>query len=152
MENKFRAYDKDTDAMSEGLPILWLLTGEPIDMEFGKDKNGETGSLPLEDFTFYLDQFIITMWTGLKDQTGKEIYEGDIIVFTNEEADNTPYIVPKVKPETWEELLGITDSEFEMGDNGYDNIKVIGNVYQNLELAGEAQRMGDDEEEYDYED
>ena len=73
-------------------------------------------------------------FTGLKDKNGKEIYEGDIIRHTNEEADGTPYEVPEISPENWEDLLNIGDSEWDIGDNQYSNIEIIGNIYENSEL------------------
>ena len=83
-------------------------------------------------------EYEVMQYTGLKDKNGKEIYEGDIIRHTNDEADHTPYEVPPVSPENWEELLSIGDGEWDEGGNQYSNIEVIGNIYQNPELLKEA--------------
>ena len=73
-------------------------------------------------------------YTGLKDKSGNEIYEGDIIQHQNEEADKTPYAVPTLSSTTWEIIYGIGDTEWLIGDNQYSNIEILGNIHENPEL------------------
>ena len=76
----------------------------------------------------------LMQYVGLKDKNGKEIYEGDIIRHTNEEACHTPYEVPEMTPSNWECLLGIGDGEWDEGGDQYSNIEIIGNIHENPNL------------------
>lgn len=79
----------------------------------------------------------IMQYTGLKDKNGKEIYEGDIVIFYDSFSLN-PYEV------RWSK--GRFDLHTE--DNGYCNpntediwipydMKIIGNIHNNPELLNE---------------
>jgi len=109
-EIKFRAWIKSVKAMSDWNTIL---------------KECDRFSL-LHDANFELMQF-----TGLKDKTGKEIYEGDIVKTKAEQAGVCE----------WGELKNMTGFVFyvpgTMGE--YFNpelceFEVIGNIYENKEL------------------
>ena len=84
---------------------------------------------------FDFDDIIIEQDTGLKDENGKEIYEGDIVTLNGE----------------WEEIeysdcaiVTFEDGCFRVGD-GYENEagsylsdwRIIGNIHENPELIKE---------------
>jgi uncharacterized phage protein (TIGR01671 family) len=86
--------------------------------------------------TSYGDEFpdpddpcvILMQYTGLKDKNGKEIYESDIV--------NIDYGNTIVRAEVEYCICGFrgtTDSDaWEL--DGYVNIEIIGNIYENPEL------------------
>lgn len=82
----------------------------------------------------YQPSFILMQYTGLKDKNGKEIYEGDILRFSDVDTAivewNKEYASFIVKP--------IQDYYFdsEILGNAIENNKeeVIGNIYDNPEL------------------
>lgn len=78
-----------------------------------------------------LDDVELMQWTGLKDDKGVDIYEGDII--SNDWGENYVYCTVEYNAEEgyWQVRhlgSGETDMLYEM------NEKVIGNIYQNPEL------------------
>ena len=125
---KFRAWDKKNN---------WMMTdvwGFFID-QLGRiwDQPQDTYDTPNKEIEIYHAQedFVLMQFTGLKDEKGFEIYEGDIVKGNNQigtiewvEID-TCFAVQTYKPEIW------TVGKFRerMG-----NIEVIGNIYENPEL------------------
>lgn len=112
-EIKFRAWDKEVNHMyyNSGHVI--------IDMK-GHCFNLQTG-VQLEPLLF----------TGLKDKNGKEIFEGDIVQFVN---DNLKIII-QVK---WSESSFVFARSEKYGHFGMSGIshkgEIIGNIYENENL------------------
>jgi len=79
------------------------------------------------------EEFIIMLFTGLKDKNGKEIYEGDIIEFKKSGAHETT-VVKIVFSEG--RYLGRHDGDPDKFyyDIHYSNKKIIGNIHENPEL------------------
>jgi hypothetical protein len=84
------------------------------------------------DFVAFCDPYYILMqYTGLKDNDGKEIYEGDVVTWEDSLAEDY-YGGPIVYPEEVVEFKGgsfypvcmMPETEFE----------VIGNIHENPEL------------------
>jgi len=72
---------------------------------------------------------VLMQYTGLKDENGVEIYEGDIIKYPN-------YKPVEVK---LDKFNGYFAGEFDIyiGARLFDMCEVVGNIYQNPELINE---------------
>lgn len=78
------------------------------------------------------ERFELTQYTGLKDKNGKEIYEGDIVQFTDNYNTDIPPHIGVVK---------FNNASFYITDGAYScyrwidiNVEIIGNIYENPEL------------------
>ena len=132
---KFRAYSKSFNIMFD-YDMLQIATAEMVDICNEKLKvtvpestNIQMGLfLPTED-----EDLILMQYTGLKDKNGKDIYECDIL-------DYGTYGEFEV---IWHRgSFKIRKLKFENGnvhlleECSFDDIKVIGNIYENPELLG----------------
>lgn len=98
---KFRAWSKSIKMLFGSMTLEEIATGEYV-TDFSKD--------------------IITQFTGLLDKNGKEIYEGDWVLFPNSatiEIHNTLFYI------TSQNCL--SPEQCEVGE-------IIGNIYENPEL------------------
>lgn len=97
---------------------------------------------------YQVDEDTIGQYTGLKDKTGKKIYEGDIVKITEKEKISKHKVIsmkPIIADIEWSEeyltYILITTSvkdAFESLTDYLDecDIEVIGNIYDNPELLG----------------
>ncbi|MGJ3873507.1 YopX family protein [Lactiplantibacillus plantarum] len=124
---KFRAWDKVQNKML--LPDnIEFTNGQAYWAEASTDGNGSYSNDGKADgigALFELEQF-----TGLKDVSGKEIYEGDIL-------ENRKYrsIVKFANGKFLADVVG-TISRFDLIGETHGS-KVIGNVHENAELLEE---------------
>lgn len=136
-EIKFRAWDKRLKIMSNHELLLRMTASLNINY---------TGSLmlPLKNKNIELMQY-----TGLYDDDGNEIYEGDIVEVLLEIETKTPHISEVVinsngvvinghpshrnfSNVTYRQLADYCDYGF--GGNYLSHCKIIGNIYENPEL------------------
>ena len=82
--------------------------------------NGKFNLIPME-----IIQGTEGQYTGLKDENGQEIFEGDIVICENEYAD----IV------VWNEEYCRFDTEQGDGFDSYQEFKIIGNIHTTPELV-----------------
>lgn len=125
-EIKFRAWDKTDNKM-----IGWY------DRVFPLTTNN---SVRLKEYAIRSESFLEYMqYTGLKDKTGVEIYEGDIVILKI----GHKYIVEYSQLNAWFCLVQVTDVDGCAIDKVYTGgfkgqemryCEVIGNIYENPEL------------------
>ncbi|XRD24074.1 YopX family protein [Lysinibacillus fusiformis] len=83
----------------------------------------------IADINFHTD-YEWMQYTGLKDKNGKEIYEGDIL--------NCRTLI--IKTMKWSELQEVIEDIIQVYYFiNYDELEVIGNIYENPELLGDSQ-------------
>lgn len=112
----------------------WIVYPNP---QFMPDWN-----LPFDMVRTDVDKNTIGQYTGLHDKNGKEIYEGDIVFIKGD----TEVLDIKGKVEysdTFAQFIitntgNIIDEAEPLGD--YEDIEVIGNVFENKELLNETNR------------
>ncbi|WP_216658167.1 YopX family protein [Campylobacter mucosalis] len=119
----------------------------PVDymkLDFGKVPyvNGETFSKDDGWFDYELcdDEFELMQSTGLKDKRGTEIYEKDIVKFSNRDSRY------KSKGEVvwWQgeaAFLIKCDNEIYKHFDEVSELEVIDNIYENPELLGENNEL-----------
>lgn len=126
---KFRAWDEKEKKM-------WLVGGFPLLSEQGWIANLVSSEKPfnkeLSDTDGELMQF-----TGLKDKNGKEIYEGDIIKIPKKpydymESKNSKFMAAVIFDKGMFVLREEVEDWGALGE--YENLKVIGNIYENPDL------------------
>lgn len=115
-EIKFRVWD-----MKKKQPMIYFGSGFELDddndsLSFTTEKH----TAVMGDHDLKGDRFILMQYTGLKDKTGKEIYEGDIL---------HPTFADRAQAVTFEKGSFSTRSGFDLA-----KAEIIGNIYENPDL------------------
>lgn len=148
-EIKFRAWQKNYKRMLKVSAIGFDDNGAT----FVRVDNGKS-ALPRSSVYYRgmkdwpLDALEIMQYTGLKDRDGKEIYEGDIVQFS--EFDYNGLDTTHIGVVAWSgasfSIWGSMDSEYFGPDGAFDlgwaraqddEFEIMGNVYDNPELLTE---------------
>ena len=121
-EIKFRAWDGKEmhypSAMSPAITIAPECDDSTLIYSLEWDADGD-----MEDAKITVIRGVSMQYTGLKDQNGVEIYEGDVVSLDNRET---------FKEFKWVGSGYFFDDDSPISD--YTNIEVIGNIYENKEL------------------
>lgn len=135
-EFKFRAWDKkDSEMVSVDLIVF-----------NDRTTTDKAHILDERNDVHYLNEIVLMQYTGLKDNNGVEIYEGDILLFALYDCyDKDTICNGTIVFSNCEFKLKI---QFEDGSTQYDNlyysynancggVEVIGNIYENHELLND---------------
>jgi uncharacterized phage protein (TIGR01671 family) len=145
-EIKFRAWDRKRKKM-------WYPFNDEVDFYaigmsgalYALDENGKY------DYTEEFEKMIFMQFTGLKDSNGKEIYEGDIIKFYENNPEKWVDVTSTAILVKWDYYfmcLSISHEGvlFPIGEgievvkrDGFNYYKVIGNIHENPELLKEVE-------------
>lgn len=139
-EIKFRGYDEENKCWRYG----WYTKLAEGIRRFDAIISDVDGELT----RFYIhDSKTITQFTGLLDKNGKEIYEGDIISFSERQGVYCNGIADESRIVKWDEgeagfkffYLTIDkrqDCGFCFAESTSKIMEIIGNIYENKELLG----------------
>lgn len=136
-EIKFRVWDTTRKIMlyPEDLTHDWYFRCDTFQVHQVKEKFGQLCINEIKDP-------VIMQYTGLKDKSGKGVYEGDIVL------DTTNFVGKSLddirEPIRFEIVIGralsilyrTLDGEWLDAGNDYERrLEVIGNIYENPELV-----------------
>lgn len=132
-EIKFRAYNKDWKMMAQPEDILKIyfdgVTNSACDIKFNITT---TDGVRHDEIWEDSKDVILMQFTGLLDKNGKEIYEGDIVNWTEiDPMSPNPNKVTEVKWENWGFNFRMNWEDGQVSPISYE---VIGNIYENPEL------------------
>lgn len=128
---RFRAWDKSFQKYCENV-IVSTINGEIT--VYGRLVNGNTALIPST-------HVVLEQCTGLKDETGRLIYEGDIVRVFYDHFNGTFTEKEVVGPVKWECGTWIVNNSLLNHSPEYDEthlesaaVEVIGNIHENPEL------------------
>lgn len=123
---KFRAWNEKHKWYDDS---LW------VDSSDGRlwDACSKVYDTPNQEIERVKGEYVLEQFTGLKDKTGKEIYEGDILL--NEHVGGgEPYSV-EMTPKWWHHEV-----EYGLIEGSTHTFAVVGNIHQNPSLLSLKQR------------
>jgi len=132
-EIKFRAWDKNDKRIFIDPQMIDFYNKKIGYMQYQTEYMPDTSySIPVGFEEFEYSELM--QYTGLKDEYGDEIYEGDIVTL-----HNSRY---KVIFNMEQARFVLRDDKFEMEipftNNNNERMEIIGNIYENPELMEEV--------------
>ena len=89
-----------------------------------------------------VDENTVGQFTGLTDKNGKKIFEGDILQCNNGVRHYTAKVVEDIANPCfaleYKSEYGFNDVEYDFVKCGNMHLEIIGNIYDNPELLGDA--------------
>ena len=133
-EIKFRGY-----SVEELIGLQWICNGYGVAKIVYMDGTKSFHLLtPYGDYQ--VEEGSIGQYTGLKDMTGREIFEGDIVEFIHSGEKQISQIYYK-EFDGFRFKFTYNDYEYEISirdlNTPYRKTKIIGNMYENSELLAE---------------
>ena len=133
-EIKFRAWDGQTMRDVRSIHNVHSQVNVHADLCTVKDDPLSNKAVISSHYTEYNLKLHLMQYTGLKDRNGVEIYEGDIILTSD---DLRKQAVGNWKPKM--RIIEWTDNKeyktgFNLGKAQDNKCEVIGNIYENPEL------------------
>ncbi len=125
-EIKFRAWDKEKGEM---IPKVGVLPLGGVLKPDGETRVGDVGAYAKNYKYLHSEKIEVMQYTNLKDKNGEEIYEGDILASKLFHGDSG----------TWNYEVRWTEKNASFEINGYlirhyDEVEIIGNIYENPNL------------------
>lgn len=126
MKIKFRAWDKETSKMYEDDNVITTFNGELEEVYVRRNNTVD------ELIDYKLMQYI-----GMKDESGKELYEGDIVKRINRTPVARMYgqeVIGTIEFTKGSFVLNTPEGDYLMHNNRLDNLcsyEKIGNIYEN---------------------
>ena len=117
-EIKFRAWDKSANRM-----MYAFFVGSVFGDIFGTHNIISDSRTEIDKMSS--DKYELMQFTGLKDKNGKEMYEGDIILYKS-----APHQRGEIRIIKWSNY----NCSFGFTEKSCKNSSIIGNIYENPEL------------------
>lgn len=134
-ENKFRAYNNRLSIMSDYVTAIQFGDTEGTPSSVNVIVNGKNETWDIEHDNVVLEQF-----TGLKDKNGKEICEGSLVKYTEEDGESFIAEIKYFAKDGYPAFDVEPPSEFDFESNvlstGVANncLEVVGDIHSNHDL------------------
>jgi len=142
-EIKFRMWSKEYEQMfdTEGLSAMYCVC-EKVAKKFVPEVSESEVPMPLTGIALpFQDDAVLMQFTGRKDISSVDVYEGDIVVVTYGKWYGERKGLTRIGTVIFSEVdakfaIKINNSKVEIGfhDSDKNGIEVIGNIYENPEL------------------